>query len=242
MALVKLYPSQFTSTPTHNTPETEILWEEHSTKWINITDVYYFFSICDSSDTVKFIWSSERENGYRHLFYVEKSSSSTTSSIKQLTTGEWCCVDKAIYVDEAKDLVYFSAKKDTPLETHFYVCNYKQPHEPRRLTALGFSHTVTMNSPDYFVDCYSTLHTPQSILVHNIKESTSALLYTVPLLKRPIDYINNAINKQNGPSSTSTCTELITNFVPNGEIFNFTTCDGKFILLYFFLSTGFNVY
>lgn len=201
-AVLKLYPSQFT---THSTTEkTEVLWEETSTSWINVTDVYYFFHT-DTTQYVKCIWSSEKVNGYRHLFLVEKYRDQPATT-RQLTSGEWCCIDKPIYVD--RDMVYFSAKKETPLETHFYSLSLRDK-QLKLLTEKGSSHHVTMNGPDYFIDCYSTLHDPQVILVHNLKKPSSALLFPIPIL-------NYSINKQ---------------FIhTNGDIFSFTTSDGKYFI------------
>lgn len=241
-AVLKLYPSQFTITPiihTNNNQQstplrtTEILWEETSTYWINITDVYHFFD-APSFDCVKFIWSSEKsKNGFRHLYYVEKHHNETSPRIKQLTHGDWCCIDKPLYIDELKRLVYFSAKKETPLETHFYSVNYlKDEEEPRRWTEKGYSHTVTMISSEYFIDCFSTLHDPQTILVRRVTNDTSALLF--PVVPINLDCINQSIINTNLTSNNSLqrpySTDVATTSVPNGEIFSFTTSDG--IVLY----------
>lgn len=237
--MLKLYPSQFTITPiihTNNNQQstplrtTEILWEETSTYWINITDVYHFFD-APSFDCVKFIWSSEKsKNGFRHLYYVEKHHNETSPRIKQLTHGDWCCIDKPLYIDESKGLVYFSAKKETPLETHFYSVNYlKDEEEPRRWTEKGYSHTVTMISSEYFIDCFSTLHDPQTILVRRVTNDTSALLF--PVVPINLDCINQSIINTNltskNPLQRPYSTDVATSSVPNGEIFSFTTSDGE---------------
>ncbi|KAI8975118.1 Alpha/Beta hydrolase protein [Mycotypha africana] len=172
--VIKVALSQFSEAAfTVNPTEAEILWEETSSTWINISDAFYFMQQSSNNNSTRFIWSSEKMNGYRHLFLVEKRRDDAIPKIKQLTTGEWCCVDKPLFVDEERSLVYFSAKKHTPLETHFYVIPYDSNHhrevEPVLLTRLGFSHQVTMISPDYFVDCFSTLHDPQVVTVQKIK-------------------------------------------------------------------------
>lgn len=254
--MLKLYPSQFTITPIiHNTNNnnhpstppplrrtTEILWEETSTYWINITDSYYFFDDPSSSvDCVKFIWSSEKsENGFRHLYYVEKHHNEASPRIKQLTHGDWCCIDKPLYVDESRGLVYFSAKKETPLETHFYSVSYlkNDDDEPRRWTERGYSHTVTMISSDYFIDCFSTLHDPQTILVRRVTDDTSALLF--PVVPINLDCINQSIITHNNNNNNTNpllllllhrpySADVARSSVPNGEIFSFTTSDGLYI-------------
>lgn len=137
-----------------------------------------------------------------------------------MTFGDWCCIDKSLYIDESQSLVYFSAKKETPLETHFYSVNYLQPEEPKRWTEKGYSHTVTMISSDYFIDCYSTLHDPQTILVRRIRNEISALLF--PIVPINLDCLNNQLRCS--IDAITTCS------VPNGEIFSFTSSDG--VLLY----------
>lgn len=233
-AVLKLYPTQFTTTYTSKSSLTEIIWEETSKHWINITDVFYFLK-SDSLKKVNLIWSSEKVNGYRHLFHVDKNSHTATATVKQLTQGNWCCIDQPLYVDEARKLVYFTAKKESPLESHFYVTSYVTIGEPVLLTRLGYSHTVTMNSPDHFVDCFSTLCDPQVILVRQINrhdDTLSALL--VPVTTKGSSNHNLVDNELRYDGSTprrrpSDLTHL-GDIVPNGEVFSFTTSDG--LLLY----------
>lgn len=189
----------------------------------------------DSLEKVKLIWSSEKVNGFRHLFYIEKYSHEPNAIIKQLTQGEWCCIDSPIYVDESRDIVYFSAKRETPLESHFYVTSYTEIKEPLLLTQIGYSHTVTMDSPDYFVDCFSTLSDPKVILVRkinhdNYKLSCSGLIVPVSskevLVNEDTDVVVNFDCDMPKKRRSSDLTNL-SDIVPNGEIFNFTTSDGK---------------
>lgn len=220
--------------------EIEILWEETSATWINITDVYYFMQT-STTEHVQMIWSSEKDNGYRHLYLVDKPRHQPHSTITPLTQGDWCCIDRPLYIDESKSLVYFSAKLHTPLESHFYVLNYTTKSPPKLLTRLGFSHTVTMNSPDYFVDCFSTLHDPQVMMVQRLDHTKLAadrfgLLMPVALKRQvetppspPTSILNHvplsnnffSYYHQEPPTKYQDCVE------PNGEIFSFHTSDGK---------------
>lgn len=215
----------------HDTMEPiQVLWEETSHYWINITDTFYFMK---HADHVKCIWSSESVNGYRHLFLIEQTM--YHKQVTQLTSGDWCCVDRPLFVDEARSLIYFSAKLDTPVETHFYVVSYSKKDQPRLLTQLGFSHTVTMDSPDYFVDCFSSLHDSQVNVVrkvnhHSEYQTQQALLMSVAIQREPDE------TPPSPPPSTNSVHSNEENFFfsskygdsvePNGEIFNFTTSDG----------------
>lgn len=237
-AVLKLDVCQFSKDSNETKQsEIEILWEEENTNWINVTDVYYFLST-SSANHARMIWSSEKGNGYRHLYYVEKRKGQKESSVRQLTEGEWCCVDRPLFVDESRSLVYFSAKLHTPLETHFYVLNYSTRQTPKLLTRLGFSHTVTMNSPDYFIDCFSTLHDPQVTMVQRLNHSIGradrfGLLMPVAL-KRQVEtppsppFINSILNHApfNHYSQTPP-TKYQDSIEPNGETFSFNTSDGN---------------
>ncbi|EPB85276.1 hypothetical protein HMPREF1544_07957 [Mucor circinelloides 1006PhL] len=261
-AVIKLYLDQFSVEEKdfgHDSIQTEILWHETSTAWINITDVYYFMQSSDTATITRLIWSSEKVNGYRHLFLVEKYVDEQEAKVTQLTEGEWCCVNRPLYVDEARSLVYFSAKMDTPLESHFYVTSYSNQHQPRKptlLTKLGFSHTITMNSPDFFIDCFSTIHDPQVTVVQKLNHTKANPVYLDGiLLLIPVSLKSDCEAPPSPPSSTS---NLIGGYTheksrrsadqltkdlehtrdkkifkyndsvePNGEIFSFTTSDGE---------------
>ncbi|RIA87685.1 hypothetical protein C1645_776774 [Glomus cerebriforme] len=149
----------------------EVVFEERSDVWINIADICYYFNDDDdvgnsrsgirlaspssmtytlqtSLSPTKLLLTSE-SSGFRHLYLVVKPSvSSPNYHIRAITAGNWPIVDRPIYVDTKRQLVYFTAKKDTPLETHLYVACYSEGADPFtvvRLTELGYSHTVVMD-------------------------------------------------------------------------------------------------
>ncbi|CAO3690755.1 unnamed protein product [Rhizopus stolonifer] len=222
-ALLKLNLDQFEPSCKKRT---EILWQETNKAWVNVSDVYHFMS--DSNSTItRMIWSSERTNGYRHLFLVHKERDQP-SIITQLTQGEWCCLDKPIYVDETRSLVYFLANTDTPLESHFYVVSFANPQAGiKRLTKLGFSHTVTMNTPDYFVDCFSSLHTPKVISVQRIyHDGSQSMGLVLPTCRStPRHSSSPLLLSADTPAYKESCL-INQDFLNNGCIFDFVTSDG----------------
>ncbi|KAL9547276.1 hypothetical protein MBANPS3_006245 [Mucor bainieri] len=260
-AVIKVHLDQFSvkDKNQNDSIQTEILWHETSTAWINVTDVYYFMQSSDTATVTKLIWSSERVNGFRHLFLVEKSVDQPEAQVTQLTDGQWCCVNRPLYVDEARSLVYFSARMHTPLESHFYVTSYSNSHHhhhPTLLTKLGFSHTVTMDSPDYFIDCFSSIHDPQVTVVQKLSHTKAnpVALDGISLLI-PVSLKSDCETPPSPPASAThfvasfshECRRLITDPLtrdlehsrdnkmskykdsvePNGEIFSFTTSDGE---------------
>ncbi|CAG8434850.1 12884_t:CDS:10 [Ambispora gerdemannii] len=160
----------------------EVIFEERNHIWINVTEIYYFFNEDDNqslnnnttttnkhesswphlkSSRTKLIVSSER-SGFRHLYLVTKPSiHSPNYHVRAITCGEWPVIDRPIYVDTRRELVYFMARKDTPLETHLYVASFSEmsnPNEIIRLTDLGYSHVIVMDEHCHrFLDWFSSL-------------------------------------------------------------------------------------
>lgn len=189
-------------------------------------------------------------NGFRHLFMIEKSVNEKDAKVTQLTDGEWCCIDRPLYVDESRSLVYFSAKMHTPLESHFYVTSYHnhQQSAPKLLTKLGFSHNITMNSPDHFIDCFSTIHDPQVTGIRKLNHtkansvSLDGLSLLMPVsLKSDCETppspspSNNSIEHRHNSNNYARdfqnleegkLSKYSDSVEPNGEIFSFITSDG----------------
>ncbi|KAG0369808.1 hypothetical protein BC939DRAFT_422044 [Gamsiella multidivaricata] len=153
-----------------------IIYEEQSDYWINITDIMYIFSPEDTSadaneagDTIQLIISSE-QTGYRHL-YLATYSPCSGSKVIPITAGQYQIVDKQINVDTSRQLVYFTAKRDSVLETHLYVASYAegaQPENVKRLTELGFTHQVTVDvGKSRFLTMYSSVdQSPACAVMH----------------------------------------------------------------------------
>ncbi|KAF9907673.1 dipeptidylpeptidase [Linnemannia zychae] len=154
-----------------------IIFEERSDYWINVTDITHFLSPeghildedTDGDDTIQFIVPSER-TGFRHL-YLATHSTQTGSKIVPITSGNYQIVDKSITVDTKRQLVYFTAKRDTVLETHLYVASYArgaQSGNVKRLTELGYSHQATVDViKNRFLTMYSSVdHSPACAVLY----------------------------------------------------------------------------
>ncbi|KAF9431612.1 dipeptidylpeptidase [Entomortierella beljakovae] len=154
-----------------------IIYEEQSDYWINVSDIMYIFSTesdnGDSShkvdDTVKLIVASER-TGFRHLYLVTHSTQSG-STITPITSGQYQITDKQIAVDTTRQLVYFTAKRDSVLESHLYVASFAhgaQTGTVKRLTELGFSHQAVVDlKKNRFLTSYSSIdQSPSCAVLH----------------------------------------------------------------------------
>lgn len=119
-----------------------------------------------TENKVSFIWASEK-SGFRHLYYITASIGAhvngTTMEVDdnnithllnfgpriinetQLTFGEWEVLQKNMYVDASRHLIYFTGFRESPLEKHLYVVCWDHPGYIRLLTNPNHSYSVDMN-------------------------------------------------------------------------------------------------
>lgn len=172
LQLISLELSQFAADTDAGSgaSEVSVLLEDNSDIWINVTNVLYFLE--DGSD--RFIWASEVHTGYRQLYLV-----SPGQQVRAITAGNFQVEDQQLVVDEKHHLVYFTANKDSSLETHLYAASYAEhakAEHVHRLTTGGFHHGAVAVSPacDKFVSTFSNLSTPHEAKVHRIAWNDAA--------------------------------------------------------------------
>ena len=131
------------------TGKTRVALTEKDQYWINVSDDLRFLK-----DGKGFLWSSER-SGYRHLYLYDLEGKQTA----QLTKGDWE-VAAVSAVDEAKNVVYFSATEKSPMERHLYRIGLDGSGFAR-VTKEDGMHGIAF-SPDAatFVDTYSNSMNP----------------------------------------------------------------------------------
>lgn len=151
--------------------QTDLLTERSNT-WVNLHDDLYFI------DDNSFIWASERD-GFKHLYQYSLGS----QKAKQLTQGEWV-VDQIEAIDKAKGVLYFSGRKDTPLERHLYGLSL-QNGTINKISSRAGMHSVTFSDDaSVYVDSFSTVDTPPQVSLNNANGKQLTWLE------------QNAINKQ----------------------------------------------
>lgn len=193
-------PETFSLRPTSQVPiQFQVLYTRRSDTWILVNDILTFLpnrfpSNAMSSEEIEFIMASEEAN-FTHLYHVvaslkhsNQSGSAARSTDDEkclrpsiiskvpLTSGNWCVVDKQIWVDHKHHLVYFMGLKDTPLEKHLYVVSLYQPGHIRRLTTPNFSHSVTMSEDcSLFVTVFSSIESVPACQVFRITHGDSSV-------------------------------------------------------------------
>lgn len=138
------------------TGKQKVLLSETSDTWINLHKDLRFID-----DGKRFVWASERD-GYKHL-YLYKSNGKL---LRQLTKGRWI-VDKIEAIDQKKGLVYFTGRKDTPIEKHLYKVALKGGKVSRVSQRSGMHHIAFSKDASIYVDNFSTINTPPQVSLHN---------------------------------------------------------------------------
>ncbi|WP_334065604.1 S9 family peptidase [Alteromonas genovensis] len=136
-----------------------VLLNESSDTWVNLHDDLYFLK-----DKGQFVWASERD-GFKHLYLFDNSG----KMVKQLTSGDWV-VDSIEAIDTQNDRIFFSGRKDTPLESHIYVVPFdgQGTSDIARITELGAYHDATFSSDaSIFIDRFSTVNSPFQVSLND---------------------------------------------------------------------------
>jgi dipeptidyl-peptidase 4 len=146
------------------------LLRETAAAWINLHDI--FKPLEASQNGGAFIWASER-SGFRHLYLYGRDG----ELLRPLTGGDWM-VDGLAGVDEAAGLVYFTATRETPTESHLYVVPL-DGGEPRRISVEPGMHGVVIDHAcRRYVDVYQSLQQPPKVTLRSLADGTGlATLY-----------------------------------------------------------------
>lgn len=133
-----------------------VLLTETSNTWVNLHDDLYFLK-----DKGQFIWASERD-GFKHLYLFDNNG----ELVKQLTKGNWV-VDDVEAIDVANNRLYFSGRKDTPLESHVYQVSL-DGGDITRVTELGAYHSAAFSKDaSIFIDRFSTINSPAQVSLND---------------------------------------------------------------------------
>lgn len=126
------------------------LIEEKEEKYVNYPRIYRNYL----SDGKRIIWSSERDN-YNHLYLYDRV---TGKPLNQITKGEWY-VRGVQHVDEANEVIYFSAngmkKGEDPYLIHYYKINFDGSNLVELTPEEGMHQCWYSSDYKYLVDVYS---------------------------------------------------------------------------------------
>jgi len=135
------------------------LFEEKSEKYVEPEDQLAFLN----QDPGQFIWISERD-GYRHLYLYNSEG----ELIRQLTSGDWV-VRSLLGIGPKNKYAYFTATKESPLNTDVYSVEIKTG-EITKISAKNGTHYALLNkNGKYFIDIFSDTITAREYSVMSTK-------------------------------------------------------------------------
>jgi len=136
----------------------QLVLQETSAQWVNLHDDLHFME-----DARHLVWASER-SGFKHLYLYRLDG----SLIRQLTSGDWN-VDEVSHVDEITGVVYFTGRKQTPLERHLYRAslNTNTPSQPSQLSQRrGMHQVVFAGNGRSYISYFSSAKQPPQVSLH----------------------------------------------------------------------------
>lgn len=132
------------------------LLTETSDTWVNLHDDLHFLK-----QSNQFIWASEKD-GFKHLYLFGQDG----KLVRQLTNGNWV-VEKVRAIDEDKGVIYFTGRKDTPLESHLYSVTLDGGEITRISEREGFHEINFAADGSIYVDEFSTANRPPQVSLHD---------------------------------------------------------------------------
>ncbi|MGD8584881.1 MAG: S9 family peptidase [Chloroflexota bacterium] len=149
------------------TGQSKLLLREVNDTWINLHDMFEPLKAGAGPYGGCFIWGAERD-GFMHLYLHDGDG----RLIRQITRGEWLVTELAA-VDQEKELVYFTATMESPLENHLYVTSLSGGR-PRKITTLAGMHSVTIDhGRERFVDVHHALDRPPQVILCSLQDGTA---------------------------------------------------------------------
>lgn len=147
------------------TGKRSLLIEETSTTWVNLHN-----DLRVVKPTGELLWSSER-SGFRHLELHDAQGKLT----RVLTRGDWP-VDGLVSLDPKRREAWFSAGRESPLETSLYRVSLDGGAPVRVTTEPGTHRTTVAPDGEHFVDLFSSLSRPP---VTTVRDRNGRVLMTL---------------------------------------------------------------
>ncbi|GAA0854027.1 S9 family peptidase [Aliiglaciecola litoralis] len=138
------------------TGKQQVLITESSNTWVNLHDDLYFLN-----EGEQILWASERD-GFKHLYLFDKQG----KMLKQLTKGDWV-VDDVEAIDTLNQQVFFTGRKDTPIEKQLYKVSLNGGKVDKVSLRKGFHEVTFSDDSTIYVDRFSTFNTPWQVSLHD---------------------------------------------------------------------------
>jgi dipeptidyl-peptidase-4 len=134
-----------------------VIFEESDPYWINIDGGPWFLK-----DGRRFLWTSQRGEGYRHLFLYSNDG----KQVRQLTRGPWE-VTGINDVDEAAGRIFYTSDEPSHMERHLYSIGF-DGGKKLQLTRESGTHNISMGPGGrFYIDTWSSLTEPPRSVLHS---------------------------------------------------------------------------
>lgn len=141
------------------TSQSKLVLTEKDPAWVNIRHDYKFLT-----EGNNLLWVSER-SGYSHIYKIDPANGKTTA----LTEGDWD-VMAIESVDSKSKMVYFTGKKDSPLENHLYKVDLDGKKQIQKVSQEPGSHRISMvDDPEFYLDYHSSSTKLTSVASHDLE-------------------------------------------------------------------------
>ena len=141
------------------------LFEETNPKYVEPEHPLYF----NPGQKDQFIWFSEKD-GYDHLYLYNTNG----DQLKQITEGNWVVTDFLGFY--GKDLIYFTATKESPLQKNIYAANLEKGTITRISPDHGTHYANVSKDGKYVLDIYSSTDVTREYKLLNYKGKTIRVL------------------------------------------------------------------
>jgi len=134
------------------------IFQESDPYWINLEGDIEFLP-----DGRRFLWTSQRDGGFRHIFLYSIDG----RSVRQLTKGNWEVTAIHAVTEAAGGRVFYTSSEPTPTERQLY-CVKLDGSGKRQLTGAGATHAISMSpTAAFYLDHSSNLSSPPRTTLHS---------------------------------------------------------------------------
>ena len=148
-----------------STGEKAILIEERAETFVNLHG-----DLRVVAKSGELLWSSER-TGFRHLELHDRDG----KLLRTLTSGDWP-VDAVASLDVTRREVWFTAGRESPLESNLYRVSLDGGPIRRVTPELGTHRVVVAPNGEHFIDTFSDLATPPLTTIRDREGAILAVL------------------------------------------------------------------
>ena len=142
------------------------LFEEQNDKYVEPVDAAWFLPEKEN----QFLWFSRRD-GFKHLYRYDTDG----NFLGQVTKGNFP-MHRILGTDKSGKYIFVTGAGDTGLNEYLYKANLNNGKTVRLSKHDGVHRYIMQDDANYFIDIYSTVHTPHVTQIVDAKGNTVNVL------------------------------------------------------------------